>query len=95
MYSHFVRRLSAAMIIAASVGVAAPRAAAQSPVPAPDHKHPPSPLAKTAIEAQQPPHDMQHMGHDETMAMPPTRDGSGTSWRLSRTEPRQDWRDCM
>jgi hypothetical protein len=73
------------MIVAAILGVTASRASAQSPAAAPARTHPPSLPAKTASEEQQPPHDMQHMGHDEHVSMPSSRDGSGTSWLPDET----------
>src|SRR5436190_3420920 len=79
-------RLSSSILIGALTfsigGVTAIRVAAQAAPP--QHQH----------EAQNPPaggdpaqHDMQHMhmGEDQDMAMPSTREGSGTSWLPDET----------
>jgi hypothetical protein len=66
-------------------GVTAIRARAQPPSAPPQHQHePPGPPTDSA-PAQQ--HDMQHMhmGDDQNMAMPPAREGSGTSWLPDET----------
>jgi hypothetical protein len=49
------------------------------------HQHEPQNPPPAADPAQQ--HDMQHMhmGDDESMAMPPAREGSGTSWLPDET----------
>jgi hypothetical protein len=56
------------------------RAGAQPPLAPPLHQPEPQNPASDSEPAQQ--HDMQHMhvGEEMDMAMPPTREGSGTSW---------------
>jgi hypothetical protein len=71
--------------MAAVVAAGAVSAAAQSAAGTAQHQHPPPPPAKTASDDPQMPHDMQHMGHDENMFMPSTREGSGTSWLPDET----------
>jgi hypothetical protein len=80
MYTSMSARLCAAMITAVSVATV-PAAAQSSPDDAP-HRH--ESTAEAGSE-QQPPHDMQHMGHDQSMAMPASREGSGTSWLPDET----------
>jgi len=59
-------------------------AAAQSAPPPQEHQHEPQ-KPPAADPAQQ--HDMQHMhmGDEQDMAMPPAREGSGTSWLPDET----------
>ena len=61
------------------------RAAAQSTPTEQQHQHEPQKPAAAGDAAQQ--HDMQHMhmGEDQNMAMPPAREGSGTSWLPDET----------
>ena len=69
-----------------SCAVYAIRAEAQPPSAPPEHQHEPSaPPQDGGAPAQQ--HDMQHMhmGEDQDMAMPPVREGSGTSWLPDET----------
>jgi hypothetical protein len=83
MYTHLFWRLSAAIIAAAVLNVAA-AVVAQSPSAGAQHQHP-SPPAQAGSDERPPPHDTQHMGHDESMSMPSTREGSGTSWLPDET----------
>jgi hypothetical protein len=76
MYTRGFPRLPAAIVTAVIVSVAPLPAAGQSP---PDDAHHQD-AAPAANQQPQPPHDMQNMGHDQTMSMPSSRDGSGTSW---------------
>ena len=61
------------------------RAGAQPPPEPPQHQHEPQNPPPGGEPAQQ--HDMQHMhmGDDQDMAMPPAREGSGTSWLPDET----------
>ena len=66
-------------------GVMAIRAAAPSPPAPPQHQHEPQSPPADSDPAQQ--HDTQHMhmGDEQNMAMPPAREGSGTSWLPDET----------
>jgi hypothetical protein len=66
------------------VSLAATRAGAQPPEPQSHQDLPQSPSPGGDAAPQ---HDMQHMhmGDDQTMAMPPAREGSGTSWLPDET----------
>jgi hypothetical protein len=83
-------RVSSAVFIGALTfslfGVTAIRAAAQPPPTPPQHQHEPQTQSPPADDpAQQ--HDMQHMhmGDEQDMAMPRSREGSGTSWLPDET----------
>jgi hypothetical protein len=66
-------------------GGAAVSVAAQQPPPPQQHQH--DPQSPPASGERAPQHDMQHMhmGEDQDMAMPPAREGSGTSWLPDQT----------
>jgi len=66
-------------------GVTAIRAAAQPPPAPPQHQHEPQSSPADSDPAQR--QDMQHMhmGDEQDMTMPPTREGSGTSWLPDET----------
>jgi len=84
MYARFVRTTWLAITAVALLTRGAASAAAQSSADA-QHEHPPS--APAGSEQAQPQHDMQHMHMegDQAMAMPPAREGSGTSWLPDET----------
>src|SRR5215467_9955133 len=79
MYSYIVRRLGAVVIAYVFSSAIALPAAAQSI--AADRQQQ-APAAPQTDDQPPPPHDMQHMkmDHDHMMAMPSSREGSGTSW---------------
>ena len=73
MYVRAVSSIAGALLL---VGLVAVRARAAQDQPPPGAARPPD-----AAPAQEPmPHDMQHMHDMGSMAMPPSRNGSGTSW---------------
>ena len=85
MYARVCSSVLVGALAFSMCSVTAIRAAAQ-PSP-PPQQHEPQTQSPPAGGNPSPQHDMQHMhmGEDQEMAVPPTREGSGTSWLPDET----------
>lgn len=81
MSTRVVPRLCGAIVTAFTVSVAPVPAAAQASAGGAQHQH----EAPAGSDEPQAPHDMRHLGHEQSLSMPSSRDGSGTSWLPDET----------